>query len=165
LHLNDFKTKLQGFGITIDVMFYNIKAFEIKLEIFKRNVDNDTFKYFPNLQKHMTDLEIHENPDILILQMQFSSITDSTIEQFSSRFTQSRSFEETKKFIKCADNVTSDKLNLGRLQRIDLNNFEMQLIDLQSSSIWTQRFIDLRAELETIERDRLVGSTLKIAEN
>jgi hypothetical protein len=44
LHLNDFNTKLQGFGITIDIMFYNIKAFEIKLEIFKRNVDNDTFK-------------------------------------------------------------------------------------------------------------------------
>jgi uncharacterized protein Usg len=138
LYLNDFNTKLQGFGITIDVMFYNIKAFEMKLEIFKRNVDNDTFKYFPNLQKHMNDLEIHEKPDIQSLQMQFPSITDSTIDQFSSRFTQSKSFEETKEFIKCADNVTSDKLNLGRLQWIDLDNFEMQLIDLQRSSIWRQ---------------------------
>jgi hypothetical protein len=42
----------------------------------------------------------------------------------------------------------------------------MKLTDLQSSSIWRQKFIDLRAELETIEkRDRLVESTLKIAEN
>jgi hypothetical protein len=56
----------------------------------------------------MTDLEIHEKPDIQSLQMKFSSITDSTIEQFCSRFTQFRSFEETKKFIKCADNVTSN---------------------------------------------------------
>jgi hypothetical protein len=51
------------------------------------------------------------------------------------------------------------------LQWIDLNNFEMQVIYLQSSSIWRQKFIDLRPELENIGRDRLVGSTLKIAEN
>jgi hypothetical protein len=96
--------------------------------------------------------------------MQFSSIIDSAIEQFSSRFTQLRPFEETAKFIKCADNVTLNKLNLERLQWIDLNNFEMQLIDLQSSSIWRQKLIDLKAELENIERDLLVGSTMKIAE-
>jgi hypothetical protein len=54
-------------------------------------------------------------------------------------------------------NVTLDKLNLERLQWIDLNNFEMQFIDLQSISIWRQKLIDLRAELDTIERDRLVG--------
>jgi hypothetical protein len=116
LHLNDLNIKLQGFGKTIDVMFDNIKAFEIKLKICKCYVNNNTFKYFPNLQKHMTDLEIHEKPDIQSLQMQFSSIIDSNIEQFSSRFTQFKSFEETARFIKCADNVTLDKLNLGRLQ-------------------------------------------------
>jgi hypothetical protein len=49
LHLNDLNTKLQVFGKTIDVIFDNIKAFEIKLKIFKRDVDNGTFKYFPNL--------------------------------------------------------------------------------------------------------------------
>jgi hypothetical protein len=99
----------------------------------------------------MTDLEIHEKSDIQSLQMQFSSIIDSTIKEFSSRFTQFMSFEETAKFIKCTDNVTLNKLNLGRLQWIYLNNFEMQLINLQSSSIWRQKFIDLRAELESIE--------------
>jgi hypothetical protein len=69
LHLNDLNTKLQGFGKTIDVMFDNIKAFEIKMKIFKRDVDNGIFKYLPNLQRHMTDLEIHEKPDIQSLQM------------------------------------------------------------------------------------------------
>jgi hypothetical protein len=47
---------------------------------------------------------------------------------------------------------------LERLQWIDLKNFEMQLINLQSSSIWSQKFIDLGAELENIERDRLVNT-------
>jgi hypothetical protein len=41
-------------------MFDNIKAFEIKLKNIKRDVDNGTFKYCPNLQKHMTDLEFRE---------------------------------------------------------------------------------------------------------
>ena len=67
---------------------------------------------------------------------------------------------------KCADSVTLDNLNLEMLQWIDLDNFEMQLIDLQSSSIWRQTFVDLRAELENIERDRLVtGIAQKNAEN
>jgi hypothetical protein len=49
LYLNDLNTKLQRFGKTIDVMFDNIKAFEIKLKFFKRDVDNGTFNYFQNL--------------------------------------------------------------------------------------------------------------------
>ncbi|XP_062927408.1 copper homeostasis protein cutC homolog isoform X1 [Mobula hypostoma] len=77
-----------------------------------------------------------------------------------------RSFEETANFVKCADSITLDKLNLEMLQWIDLDNFEMQLIDLQSSSIWRQKFVDLRAELENIERDRLVtGSKHKNTDN
>ncbi|XP_072909805.1 general transcription factor II-I repeat domain-containing protein 2A-like isoform X2 [Hemitrygon akajei] len=165
-HLNDLSTKLQGCGKTLDVMFDNIKAFEIKLEVFKRDVENGTFKYFPNLKKHMTGVEIPEKTDIQSLQIQFLSIIGSTAEHFSFRFTQLRLFEETAKFIKYADCVTLDKLNLEILQWIDLVNFEMQLIDLQSSSIWRQKFVDLRVELENIERDRLVtGSKLKNPDN
>ncbi|XP_062887396.1 general transcription factor II-I repeat domain-containing protein 2A-like isoform X1 [Mobula hypostoma] len=165
-HLSDLSTKLQGCGKTLDVMFDNIKAFEIKLEVFKRDVENGTFKYFPNLKKHMTAVEIPEKTDIQSLQIQFLSIIDSTAEHFSFRFTKFRLFEETAKFIKYADCVTIDKLNLEILQWIDLGNFEMQLIDLQSSSIWRQKFVDLRVELENIERDRLVtGSKLKNPDN
>ena len=38
---------------------------------------------------------------------------------------------------------------------IDTDKFQLQLIEFQSSSIWKQKFIDLRAELEKIERRRL----------
>ena len=33
----------------------------------------------------------------------------------------------------------------------------MQLIDFRSSSIWKQKFIDLRSDLELIENDRALG--------
>ena len=48
-------------------------------------------------------------------------------------------------------------MNLKVFEYMDLKDFEMQLADFQSSSIWMQKFIDLRAVLEKIERDRLIG--------
>ena len=40
-HLNDLNTNLQRSGKTLDVIFDNIKAFEIKLKDFQRDVNND----------------------------------------------------------------------------------------------------------------------------
>ena len=36
-----------------------------------------------------------------------------------------------------------------------MDKFEMEFIEFQSSSIWKQKFIDLRADLENIEKRRL----------
>ena len=47
------------------------------------------------------------------------------------------------------------KLNLQTFSWIDMTKFEMQLIAFQSSSILKQRFIDLRVDLENIEKRRL----------
>jgi hypothetical protein len=46
LHLNDLNSKLQGPGKTINVTFDNIKASEIKLKSFKRDVDSGSPKFF-----------------------------------------------------------------------------------------------------------------------
>ena len=48
-----------------------------------------------------------------------------------------------------------EELNLQMFSWIDMDTFEKQLIEFQSSSIWKQKFIDLRVELEKIERRRL----------
>ena len=47
-----------------------------------------------------------------------------------------------------------EELNLQMFSWIDMDKFEMQLIEFQSSSIWKLKFIDLRVELEKIERRR-----------
>jgi hypothetical protein len=41
---------------------------------------------------------------------------------------------------------------LRKLQWIDLNSSPKHLLDLQRISIWRQTWIELRAELENIER-------------
>jgi hypothetical protein len=119
-------------------MFDNIQAFEIELKNCKSDVEVVTFKYFPNLQKQRRDLEIHEKPDIQIFQMQFSSIINSTIEKFYSRFILFKLFEETAKFIIFADSVVLHKMSLRKLQWIDLNSSPKHLLDLQRISIWRQ---------------------------
>ena len=48
-----------------------------------------------------------------------------------------------------------EELNLQMFSWIDMDKFEMQLIEFQSSSVWKQKFIDLRVELEKIGRRRL----------
>ena len=48
-----------------------------------------------------------------------------------------------------------EELNLQMLSWIDMDKFEMQLIEFQSTSIEKQKFIDLRVELKKVARRRL----------
>ena len=48
-----------------------------------------------------------------------------------------------------------EELNLQMFSWTDIDKFEMQMIEFQSSSIWKQKFIDLWVELEKTERRRL----------
>ena len=48
-----------------------------------------------------------------------------------------------------------EELNLQMFSWMDIDIFEMQLLEFQSSSVWKQKFIDLRVELKKIERRRL----------
>jgi hypothetical protein len=51
----------------------------MNLKIFKRDMENDCFKYFSNLNKRITDLETHENSGIEKRSKPFSSIIETTI--------------------------------------------------------------------------------------
>nr|KAF6378708.1 hypothetical protein mMyoMyo1_009634 [Myotis myotis] len=135
-------------------MFGYIKAFEKKLEVFKRDVDGERFRYFPNLKRHIKDLPKGDRTDCQSLQKLFLNIIESTIEQFFSRFVKFRELEETAKFMRFPDSMKLEELNLQMFSRIDMADFEMQLIEFQSSSIWKQRFIDLRVDLGNIEKKR-----------
>jgi len=74
----------------------------MKLKICNGAISNSTFKYLATPQKHINYLEIHDETQSQNIQLQFSSVSDSTIEVFSSRFTSFGSFEENAKFIKYA---------------------------------------------------------------
>jgi hypothetical protein len=157
LHLNELNTKLQGFGKTVDEAFDIITAFEKKLTIFKHDLEKREFQYFQRIKKFYTEIEIHETVVKEAQILLFLQTIDTTLEQFSVRFVQFRKFEDTTKFIKYPDIVDFENLDLTMFDWMELQAFEMQLVELQSSSIWKQKFVDLRVRLEIIERDRCNG--------
>ena len=54
-----------------------------------------------------------------------------------------------------------EELNLQKFSWIVMDEFEMQLIESQSSSSWKRRFVDLRVDLENIEKKRLEKGILE----
>ena len=159
LHVNELNTGLQGRNKTIIIMFDLIKAFEAKLQVFYRDVDSKTFKYFKNTKKYFLQLDSYDHLEQGINQLlrMFCEVIQELIKEFDSRFTQFRQFAETAQFILHPDSTSLETLNLENLKRLDLEDIEMQSNNFQSSSIWKQKFIDLRRDLELIENDRAVG--------
>ena len=56
MHLNELNVKLQGYGKSIDIMFGFIIAFESKLNIFQRELETKSYKYYQRLQKNCEEL-------------------------------------------------------------------------------------------------------------
>lgn len=77
--------------------------------------------------------------------------------EFFTRFTQFKEFEETMKIIIHPDTLSFEKPNLKVFEWLDLDDFAMQLIDFQSSTVWKGKFVLLRNELEDIQRDGTIG--------
>jgi len=94
-HLNELNVILQGSGKALDVTFGYIKAFEKKLEVFKKDIGDEIFKYFSNLKRHINDLQNDDRTDLQSLQKLFLNIIVSAVGQFFTRFLKFRELEET----------------------------------------------------------------------
>ena len=62
-------------------------------------------------------------------------------------------------FMRFPDSIKMEELNLQKFSWIDMDKFEMELIEFQCSSIWKQKFIDLRVDLEDVEKAIREGNT------
>ena len=54
LHLNELNSNLQGGYKTIIIRYTLIKAFEAKLQIFRRDANSKTFDYFKITKKYFS---------------------------------------------------------------------------------------------------------------
>ena len=69
--------------------------------------------------------------------------------------------EDTAKFMRFPVSIKMEELSLQKFSWIDMDEYEMHLIEFQSSSIWKQTFIELRVDLENIEKKRLEKGMLE----
>ncbi|CAH2267583.1 jg11872 [Pararge aegeria aegeria] len=161
----DFNAKLQDADKTVIIMSDLTCAFEAKLQLLRNDIVSKKYKFFPNLQTLPNDLDSQEILNEANASENFSSIINDCSIGLSSVFSQFRELSDTLKFIMYPDMIPFGKLNLSKFAWLDIDEFEMTLIDFQCSTIWTQKFIKLRQELELIESERLSGGTNKNANN
>ena len=69
--------------------------------------------------------------------------------RFCSRFQDFQHFGSLFSFLIKPE--SSENLNLTAFKWMNIEDFEMQLIDLKASLLWTSKFSDLRKSLETVE--------------
>ncbi|KAM4048853.1 general transcription factor II-I repeat domain-containing protein 2-like [Anomaloglossus baeobatrachus] len=154
LHFNVLNKQLQGVAVgkTAERMFCDIKTFERKLQVFERDIESGQLKYFPNLKMHLENstfvdsLTSHQE-----IYKEFSSIVQAAKVNFSNRFLQFRKMETTLCFLTFPERAKFEDIDLSCLQWLDLGNLEMELLEFQESSIWKNKFCDLRETLEKIE--------------
>ncbi|GBN69232.1 General transcription factor II-I repeat domain-containing protein 2A [Araneus ventricosus] len=142
--VNELNVKLQGTNKTIIVMIDLIRSFDAKLHVFRNDIITRNYKYFPNLKKNINHLDIHGKSVEETVTEEFISVIDSSINEFSARFSQFKELSETLKFIMYPDVTSFDKLNLSQFDWLEIEEFEMQPINFQSSSTWIQKFIETR---------------------
>ncbi|GFX50268.1 general transcription factor II-I repeat domain-containing protein 2A [Trichonephila clavipes] len=164
-HFNELNIKLQGPNKTVIVMMDLIRAFKVKLYVFRNDMITKYHKYFPNLKKNIKDLDAQEKRNEEKVIDDFISIMDILVKEFSARFSQLKELSETFKFIMYPDVISFDKLNLSQFDWLEIEELEMQLIDFQSSSIWIQKFNETRKKLELIEAERLTSNLSKNTSN
>ena len=63
------------------------------------------------------------------LQKLFLNIIESVGEQFFIRFSKFRKLEETANFMRFPESIKMEKLNLQKFSWIDIDKFEMELIE------------------------------------
>ncbi|MEE6518924.1 hypothetical protein FKM82_030246 [Ascaphus truei] len=81
-------------------------------------------------------------------------------------FLQFRKMETTLCFLTSPDKAKCEELDLSCLHWLDLENLEMELLEFQESSIWKNKFYDLRATLEKMECEGITeDSTVASSEN
>ncbi|XP_004873385.1 general transcription factor II-I repeat domain-containing protein 2A-like isoform X2 [Heterocephalus glaber] len=158
-HFSVLNKKLQGVGKTAERMFCDIKTFERKLQVFERDLESGQLKYFPNLKMHLENSTTFAGNPTSHREIckEFSSIVAVAKENFSHRFLQFRKMEATLSFLTSPDRARFEELDLSCVHWLDYGNLEMELLEFQESSLWKDKFYDLRATLEKIEKAECEG--------
>ncbi|GFS73940.1 uncharacterized protein TNCV_108351 [Trichonephila clavipes] len=124
------------------------------------------YKYFPNLKKNITDLDVQEKQNEEKVIDDFISIMDSLIKKnFQRDFSQFKELSETFKFIMYPDVISFDKLNLSQFDWLEIEELEMQLIDFSLVQYGFKSLLKQGKVGIEIEAERLTSNIKKNTSN
>ena len=137
---------MQDCGSVAPSMFGHNKAFEKKLAISSKSLEEKNLKYFPLLIKHF---EIAEEKNNVLKKC--SSIIEDVKILLSQRFVQLQELCTTLQFIFFPHTIHFEDLNLSHFSWLDLDNLEMEIVDFQESIVWKIKFRIMNQKLEANE--------------
>ena len=140
-HLNELNLHLQGIGKTVMCLFEVCKVFASKLNVYTRDIRIATFRYFEHLKAFSVDYQVNS--------VKIDMYIRGSTSQFCTRFQDFQHFGSLVSFLIKFE--SSEDLNLCAFEWMDIEDFQLQLIDFKASLLWTSKFVDLRKSRETIE--------------
>lgn len=131
-------------------MYENIKSFVLKLDIFIKDLNMKTLKYFPRLLEHFkssthfgNNIEVNENKI-----NNYVLIIEEIKESFENRFIQFKQLETSLQFIMYPHKIEFKNLELKFFSWLNINNLEIELVEFQNSFLWRKKFEDLIAKIK-----------------
>ena len=143
-HLNDLNVSLQGGGQTILTLYESWKAFVAKLKIFATDLQKGNLQYFKYLKNHVGNRDVN----LVSLQIYLSQL----LAQFSNRFQEFQHFGPVFVFL-IQPEVCMD-IDLSIFEWLEVDMFQMELIDLKTSTLYGTKFSELRKSIELSNDDQ-----------
>lgn len=140
-HLNELNLRLQGAGQTVLQMFETWAAFVAKLAVFSGDIASSTFRYFG----HLRELSSQHNISTTVIAEYMWELEA----EFTARFVDFKRYGPMFDFLIKPDNFDEHDLDTDLFGWMDVQDMEMQLIELKSSSLWVTRFAEVRKQLES----------------
>ena len=147
-HFDELYLRLQGNQHTILKLYEEWESFEFKLQLFESDIQNSIFQYFPMIKIIIKEIDNSK------LEMLINSLRDIK-EDFSSRFDKLKTYGPMFSFIICPDGMDEKDIDLNYFKFLDIDKISLELIDFKSSSIWQEKFRELRRELESTDENNL----------
>ena len=144
IHLNKLNLRLQHPGKTVIGLFEAWKSFVAKLDVYTRDIQTATFRYFKYLKAFSVDHQV-DGAEINIYMRDLTS-------QFRNRFQDFQHFGLLFSFL--INPQGSEDFDLSALEWMDIKDLQMQLIDFKAFLLWASKIDDLRKSLETAENSQ-----------
>ena len=144
MHLMELIIRLQSPGKKVIGCFEAWKGFVAKLNVYTRDIQTATFRYFKHLKAFSVDHQVY-GAEINIYMKNLTS-------QFCNRFQDFQRFGPL--FSILINPQDSEDSDLSAFKWMDIEDFQMQLIDFNASLLRASKFDDLRKLLETAENSQ-----------
>ena len=120
------------------------KDFIAKLDVCTRDVQTATFRYFKHLKVFSGDHQVNGG--------EIKKYMRDLTSQFCNKYQDFQRLGPLFSFL--LNPQGNEDLDLSAFERMDIEEFQMQLIDFKASLLWSSKFDNLRKSLETAENSQ-----------